>query len=67
MVWEYRVWDHHFESDGPESVAQGFIELNLNLPGKDGWELVAAVPYVDGDKGRSTSGIVHYFKRPKVA
>ena len=64
--WEYRVWDLNFEQDGSNGLDDRFIERNLNLPGSEGWELVAVIPY-NNDGSRHTSGAIHYFKRAKRA
>jgi hypothetical protein len=53
--WEYRmvVLDLSFNAlEGPGSIAQN--ESELNLYGRDGWEVVSVIPHVASKKPQAT-------------
>ncbi|MEO0462811.1 MAG: hypothetical protein AAF127_06750 [Pseudomonadota bacterium] len=61
--WEYRVWDYSLEYENHQEIDWKYIERDLQIPGKDGWELVDAVPYSRNELTK-TDGILYHFKRP---
>ena len=59
VQWEYRVW--HYDGEGyPNTPEWQFVERSLNLPGEEGWELVAV------SAAQQNDGLLFHFKRQKA-
>ncbi len=63
--WEYRmiVLDLSYKTlEGPGSIAQN--ESELNLYGRDGWEVVSLVPHASGNEPQATALLKRVKKDP---
>ncbi len=65
QLWEYRVYEHDLGGWGTKNNQK--IEEDLNRAGKEGWEVVSAIPMiaVGATTQPVTKHIVLILKRPK--
>jgi hypothetical protein len=61
VQWQYSVYDH---SD-LKALGGKTIGANLSKLGEAGWELVAVVPGITGEKGVEIKQTTYFFKRTK--